>query len=160
MVRNFAFEISRITPGKNWVSRFIKRHKNKIKSSYLAPANIARKWADNPYQYKLFYELLKEKIEKYEIEVHNMYNMDKKGFLISVLNKGKRIYTKSEAVRGKLLGASQDGNREWITIIASVYADGTSLPPGLNNTGSSSHLPQRVRQTTRWDSHGLLPSLI
>ena len=35
-----------------------------------------------------------------------MYNIDKKGFLIGVLNKGKRIYTKSEAVRGKLFGAS------------------------------------------------------
>jgi len=38
--------------------------------------------------------------------VHNIYNMDKKGFLIGVLNKGKRIYTKLEVVWGKLLGAS------------------------------------------------------
>jgi len=98
MVRNFAFEISRITPRKNWVLRFIKRHKDKIKSSYLTLADIARKRADNSYQYKLFYELLKEKIEKYKIKVHNMYNMDKKGFLISVLNKSKRIYTKLEVV--------------------------------------------------------------
>ena len=60
-----------------------------------------------------------------------MYNMDEKGFLIGVLNKSKRIYTKSEAVRGRLFGASQDGNREWITTIASVCADGTSLPLGL-----------------------------
>ena len=106
MVRNFAFKISRIIPRKNWVSRFIKRHKDKIKLSYLAPANIARKRANNPYQYKLFYKLLKEKIKKYEIKVYNMYNMDKKGFLIGILNKGKRIYTKLEAVWGKLLGAS------------------------------------------------------
>jgi len=84
--------------GKNWVSRFIKRYKDKIKSSYLTPADIAHKRADNSYQYKLFYELLKEKIKKYEIKVHNMYNMDEKGFLIGVLNKSKRIYTKLEAV--------------------------------------------------------------
>jgi len=105
MVWNFAFEISRITPRKNWVLWFIKCHKDKIKSSYLTPADIARKRADNLYQYKLFYELLKEKIEKYEIKVYNMYNMDEKGFLIGVLNKSKRIYTKLEAVWGKLLGA-------------------------------------------------------
>ncbi|OCK96814.1 uncharacterized protein K441DRAFT_713598 [Cenococcum geophilum 1.58] len=49
MVRNFTFKISRITPGKNWVSRFIKRHKDKIKLSYLAPADIARKRANNVY---------------------------------------------------------------------------------------------------------------
>ena len=49
MVRNFAFKISRITPRKNWVSQFIKYYKNKIKLSYLAPADIARKRADNLY---------------------------------------------------------------------------------------------------------------
>jgi len=49
MVRNFAFEISRITPGKNWVLWFIERYKDKIKSSYLTPADIARKRADNSY---------------------------------------------------------------------------------------------------------------
>ena len=140
MVRNFASEISGITPGKNWISRFIERHKNKIKSSYLTPADIARKRADNPYQYKLFYELLTEKIKKYEIEVHNMYNMDEKGFLIGILNKSKRIYTKSEAVRGKLLRAGQDDNREWITVIVSICADGTSLPPGLIYQATSGNL--------------------
>jgi len=30
-------------PRKNWVSRFIKRYKNKIKLSYLALADIAHK---------------------------------------------------------------------------------------------------------------------
>ena len=62
---------------------------NKNKSSYLTPADIARKRADNSYQYKLFYELLKEKIEKYEVEVHNMYNMDEKGFLMAYLIRAK-----------------------------------------------------------------------
>ena len=78
--------------------RFIKYYKNKIKLSYLAPANIAYKRADNLYQYKLFYKLLKKKIKKYKIKVHNIYNIDKKGFFIGVFNKGKRIYTKSEVV--------------------------------------------------------------
>ena len=78
--------------------RFIKYYKDKIKLSYLAPANIAYKRADNLYQYKLFYELLKEKIKKYKIKVYNIYNINKKGFLISIFNKSKRIYTKSEAV--------------------------------------------------------------
>ena len=98
MVRNFAFEISRITPKKNQVLRFIKHYKDKIKSSYLALINITYKRADNPYQYKLFYKLLKEKIKKYKIKVYNIYNIDKKGFFIGILNKSKRIYTKLEIV--------------------------------------------------------------
>ena len=32
----------------------------------------------------------------YKIKVYNIYNIDKKGFLIGVLNKSKRIYTKLE----------------------------------------------------------------
>jgi hypothetical protein len=60
-----------------------------------------------------------------------MYNMDKKGFLIGVFNKSKRIYTKLEVIWGKLLGTSQDGNREWITVITSIYVNGISLPLGL-----------------------------
>ena len=35
-----------------------------------------------------------------------MYNIDKKGFFIGVLNKTKRIYTKLEVVLGKLLSTS------------------------------------------------------
>jgi hypothetical protein len=31
----------------------------------------------------------------------------------------------------KLLGTSQDGSREWITIIITIYADRSSLPPAL-----------------------------
>jgi hypothetical protein len=78
-------------------------------------------------------------LPQYEIEVHNMYNMDEKGFLIGLLNKDKRIYTKSEAVWGKLLRAGQDGNGEWITVIASICTDGTSLPPGLIYQATSSN---------------------
>ena len=41
-----------------------------------------------------------------------MYNMDEKGIFIGILNKDKRIYTKSEAVWSKLLRAGQDANGE------------------------------------------------
>ena len=57
--------------------------------------------------------------------------MDEKGFLIGHLQKVQRIFLKALMARQKLLGTSQDGNREWITIVATIYADGTSLPPAL-----------------------------
>jgi len=98
MVQIFAFKILRITPKKNWVLWFIKCYKNKFKLSYLILADIAQKSANNLYQYKLFYRLLKEKIKKYKIKVYNIYNIDKKGFFIGVLNKTKKIYIKLEIV--------------------------------------------------------------
>jgi hypothetical protein len=57
--------------------------------------------------------------------------MDEKGFLLGILNKAKRVFTKAHFNKGKLLGAGQDGNREWVTVLAAICMDGTSLPPSI-----------------------------
>ena len=57
--------------------------------------------------------------------------MDEKGFLLGVINRTKRVFSLSVKKQGKLLGASQDGNRSWITFLACVCQDMTSLPPFL-----------------------------
>ena len=66
--------------------------------------------------------------------------MDEKGFLIGVIKKIRRIFTKAWQEQGKLQGAAQDGNRSWITLIACVCADGTSLPPALIYQATSGDL--------------------
>ncbi|KAF2427834.1 hypothetical protein EJ08DRAFT_699369 [Tothia fuscella] len=43
--------------------------------------------------------------------------MDEKGFLIGILQKPKRIFTKSTNPNGPKRGAGQDRSREWITYI-------------------------------------------
>ena len=40
----------------------------------------------------------------------------------------------------RLLGASQDGNRDWITLLGAVCADGTALPPALIYGASSGNI--------------------
>jgi hypothetical protein len=60
-----------------------------------------------------------------------VYNIDEKGFIIRKLQKTRRVFIKAWKKQGKLLGAAQDGNRDWITLIATIYADGTLLPPAL-----------------------------
>jgi hypothetical protein len=57
--------------------------------------------------------------------------MDEKGFLIGMLSNGFRIFSKHKYKQGGLKQRLQDGNREWITSIACICADGTSLSPGL-----------------------------
>jgi hypothetical protein len=57
--------------------------------------------------------------------------MDKKGFLIGMLTKAKRVFSKAVFTSGKIKNTIQDGNREWITVIATICADGTTLSPGL-----------------------------
>jgi hypothetical protein len=67
-------------------------------------------------------------MDKYNIQPHNCYNMDEKGFLISHLRKVKMMFPKALIKKQKLLGARQDGSREWTTLLATICADGSSLP--------------------------------
>jgi hypothetical protein len=70
-------------------------------------------------------------MDKYNIQPHNCYNMDEKGFLTGHLQKVKRIFPKALMKKQKLLGARKDGSREWITLLATICAVGSSLPPAL-----------------------------
>jgi len=57
--------------------------------------------------------------------------MDEKGFLLGVLQKMRRIFSLLMFESGQLLGASQDGIRTWITLLACICMDGTCIPPAI-----------------------------
>ena len=59
-------------------------------------------------------------MQEYDISPENSYNMDEKGFLIGVLCKMQRVYLKEAFQKGNIVAAGQDGNREWITLIATI----------------------------------------
>ena len=131
MLRAFASKIAGREVGKDWFYRFCKRNSAVLDKRYLTAMDAARQKADSIQSYKVYFTFLKEKIAQYEIQSDNMYNMDKKGFLIGFLGKTKRIFTKETFNRGKLKGHKQDGNRDWATILATICADGTWLPPAI-----------------------------
>jgi hypothetical protein len=70
-------------------------------------------------------------MEQYSIQPQNCYNMDEKGFLIGHLQKVRRIFPKALMQQQRLLGTSQDGSREWITVVITICADRSSLPLAL-----------------------------
>jgi hypothetical protein len=88
------------------------------------------KRADSAIKYTLYFELLVQKFKQYKVDPRQVYNMDEKCFLIRVLSKMKRIFNKKKYKDG-MHTLIQDGNREWITTIAYICADGTSLLPAL-----------------------------
>ena len=136
-VRTFAYNICGKWPGKNWASRFVRDHQDIITSQYLISFDISRKKADNWWLINHFFGILQEKWNKYDYAPHNVYNIDEKGFLIGVLQKMRRIFTKAWYEQGKLKGGAHDGNRTWISLVACICADGTSLPPALIYPASS-----------------------
>jgi hypothetical protein len=81
-----------------------------------------------------------EKLQKYDVDVKNIYNVDEKGFLIGLSRTQKRVVSLDSLKSKRIAGVSQDGNREFITLIAAICADGTSLSPALIYAGESEHL--------------------
>ena len=57
--------------------------------------------------------------------------MDEKGFMIGVVGRSKRIFSKRKWEKKEVRASIQDGNREWITLLACACADGSTLLPGL-----------------------------
>lgn len=131
MLRNFAKELTGKKPGNHWPGRFLKRHQIELSSAYTTAMDSNRKRADSAYKYSRYFDLLARKLDKYKVEPGNIYNMDEKGFLIGMLSKGLRIFSKRKYKQGNFKQRLQDGNREWITAIACICADGTSLSPAL-----------------------------
>ena len=102
MIRNFAAEISKKYVGKCWADRFIDRHRDKLLSHYASGKDSLRNRADSAYKYKLYFELLEQKFDKYNIEPRHMYNMDEKGFMIGMLSKMKRIFSRQRYEAGEI----------------------------------------------------------
>ncbi len=61
-------------------------------------------------------------IEKYRITAENIYNFDKKGFLIGFGQSLKRIITRAILESGRITKSKQDRSREFISILACISA--------------------------------------
>ena len=70
-------------------------------------------------------------MEDYHITTDNIYNIDKKGFVIGLGSVVKRIMAIKVYKSGRVKQAVQDGNREFITLIAYVNALGKAGIPTL-----------------------------
>ena len=57
--------------------------------------------------------------------------MDEKGCMLGILTRSKRVFSKRLYEEGKIKAHIQDGNREWITLLACICADGSALAPAL-----------------------------
>jgi hypothetical protein len=110
MLCNFAKEISSMKPGIYWPGCFIKCYQGNLISTYITAINAARKQADSAYKYTLNFKLLSQKLQEYELWPEDIYNIDKKGFLIRMLVKGLRIFLKQKYITGGLKQHLQDGN--------------------------------------------------
>jgi hypothetical protein len=93
--------------------------------------NRERHQADAGVKHDMYFNLLHDKLQEYDIEPENTYNIDEKGCLIGITTRSKRVFSKALWQAKQVTAALQDGNREWITMIACICGNGSALDPAL-----------------------------
>jgi hypothetical protein len=131
MIQNFASQIAQRELGVHWVDCFVQRHPNQLISKWTMAMDNSRHKADSGRKYSLYFDLLREQIEQYHIEPCHMYNIGEKGFMLGVVGRSRRIFSRTLYKEGKRRSTIQDGSQEWIMLLACICADGSSLEPAL-----------------------------
>jgi hypothetical protein len=153
MIRRFASDITKKELGKGWVDRFIQRYQVDLVSRWAGGINRSRHQADSGLKYKLYFDLLMDKHSRYNVEPHNTYNMDEKGFMLGILTRSKRVFSRRQYEEGKIKAHIQDGNREWITLLACICADGSHIEPSLIYQSVSGSIQNSWLQAFNPDDH-------
>jgi len=164
IVKNLAEELANRKLNKNWVANFTERYDKELTSIYLRVIDYKRKIADNSHHFIHFFENVRyfliafrllfayhafitkyyiqllERVERFHILPLNIHNFDEKDFLVGVSRKKKRIVAAALLLTKQLLRSSHDGNREFITLITSICADGSYIPPALIYKNEAGHI--------------------
>ncbi|KAF1829744.1 hypothetical protein BDW02DRAFT_592411 [Decorospora gaudefroyi] len=131
MIKNFASTVSKWEVSDRWVDRFLDRNNPNLTIRYTVSIDRDRQQADTEEAYRLYFDILNSKIKLYEIEAQHSYNMDEKGFFVGKTTKRKRVFSRQMYEAKLVKEALQDGDRSWVTLLAAICADGTSIDPAI-----------------------------
>jgi hypothetical protein len=111
--------------GHNWTDRFTTRHANRVAQYWSSSLDTARGRAVNPHTHKAWCNLLKETLDRENIEEDCIWAADETGFQPGGRPK-QRVFGPSQK---KTQHQQRDGNRENITVMVTICADGESISP-------------------------------
>lgn len=110
--------------GESWLAGFRDRHPE-IKPYWSSTFEAPRAQALNRPSVSKFYDLYLSLIRDFNIKYWNLYNMDEKGVM---MGKGGKRYVLVDRNQ-KTVQHVENGNRQNVTIIECICADGTALAP-------------------------------
>ena len=125
-ITDYVADIAGCAVGESWV-RCFKAHHPELKVKWSSMLEKCCAASLNPALVNEFYDLLEDTIKGYNIPPENIYNMDKKGIQLGIGQKVKAFIDRDQ----KDVYSIQDGNRELVTAIETVSADGSSLQPSV-----------------------------
>ena len=124
----FVKDICGTVPGKHWLTRFLRRNRDRVKYCRTSALDPKRAKCFNYPTVKDHFEKLKAIIDEHDIPPENIYNMDEKGCQLGGGRKGRRkkyLFGCSSQARYRV----RDANLELVTIVECVSADGQALKP-------------------------------
>ncbi|RKK79343.1 hypothetical protein BFJ71_g16262 [Fusarium oxysporum] len=129
--------------GKRWASNFVKRHKD-LKMHFFRKYDYQRAKCEDPTIIRNWFRLVANVIAKYGIRPDEIYNFEETGFMMGVIASGMVVTGAERRGRPK---AVQPGNREWITVIQGINAEGQAIPPFIIGAGQY-HLANWYRESS------------
>jgi cell division septum initiation protein DivIVA len=111
--------------GVNWVQKWLNRHPQ-LKSKYIPPLDKQRAMAQDGMIVRDYFQLFADAKAKYKVEWADIYNMDEKGVMMGVIGEEKVVISATE--KGTKSYITQDGSREWSTLISCISGDGRYSP--------------------------------
>ena len=94
IIQRYASSLAGFEVTEQWVTRFIKRHPNYLISRYTKGMTRLRHSADSGSKYSLYFKLLHEKMEEYNVQPLHIFNIDEKGFQLRRIARSKCIFSK------------------------------------------------------------------
>ncbi|CEO58510.1 hypothetical protein PMG11_03229 [Penicillium brasilianum] len=111
-------------PSKNWPTTFIKR-REELRSRYSRKYDYKRALNEDPKALRAWFATVQRIIDENGIQPEDIYNFDETGFAMGLVSTQKVVTRAEICGRPRLL---QSGNRECVTTIEAISADGYSLP--------------------------------
>jgi hypothetical protein len=122
-----------IDPESNWVHRFLERHRDELQMHWSKPLDSQRGQCLNPTAVAEWYKLVKELLPDQDIWKEDIYGMDESSFPPSDQGKQRVIGRRGAKIQHKQGGV----DRENVTAIVTICADGTKLTPTIIYKGKN-----------------------
>ena len=117
--------------GKKWLSHFLTRHSDRLQAVWSHALDHSRAQAVNPTTHHMFFDILEATIEGEGdgdvIPGELIYGADETGLMLGVALR-KRVIAPAG---GKIQQLRRSGKRKNVTVLVTICADGTSLPPAV-----------------------------
>jgi hypothetical protein len=104
---------------------FVQR-RDELRTRYSVRYDYQRALNEDPKALRAWFATVQSVIDENGIQAEDIYNFDETGFAMGLISSQKVVTRAEYYGRRRLL---QPGNREWVTTIEAICADGYSLPP-------------------------------